>query len=36
MKSYQNIEKCLKIANIGKKMKNKIGREIYFAIVFLL
>ena len=36
LKDIKTLTKCLKIANNGKKMKNNIGRKLYFSIVFLL
>ena len=36
LKDIKTLKKCLKIANNGKKMKNKIRRKLYFPLVFLL
>ena len=36
LKDIKTLKKCLKIANNGKKMKNKIRRKFNFTLVFLL
>ena len=36
LKVIKTLKKCLKIANNGKKMKNNLGRKLYFSIVFLV